>query len=464
LKEKKGNAIVPDTNILLDDKDVIKKLINKVNLVILPGTVLVELDELKNKANIGLEARRVAREIDELVKEENPNFVIDFSMRFEDMPLSLQKEVRDVQIAATFSYVINNHDIYGGYQKYKLISNDINMRSIAHGLFKGIDKVSIESYQANQIDTKKSHKLVSKTLPNVNFRTDYNEGDYGDIQQNGGVVVKLTSQNEGMGGDYEVLAVRKGDKLEIIPNDLKLYGLKASHEGRVNYGQLLAFYQLVDPGVQCVFLSGPAGTGKTLIAIAAALQQKSDFKQFLITNPMVALSNNDKMGFLPGDLKDKIAPWLQPFNQNLRFLESLNDIKKNGASTLSKKAKAKASKDEPEAKTFVNLWEKYGFVCQPLGFIRGQSFPDAFIIIDEAQNLSQHEMKTIVTRAGKGSKLVFCGDLSQIDVSYLSARTSGLTYAIEKISGTGRKSMMVGVTLLTETVRSKLAAFASEVM
>ena len=341
------------------------------------------------------------------------------------------------------------------------------MRSMARGLFKDIERVSIESYQANQIEIKKSHKLVRKTLSNVNFQTQYSRAKFGVIQQNGGIVVKLTSQNEGKGSENEVLAVRKDQKLEVIPRDLELFGLKAHHNGKTNYGQLLAFYQLLDPGVQCVFLSGPAGTGKTLIAIAAAMQQRNDFKQLLITNPMTPLSNNDKMGFLPGDMKDKIAPWLQPFNQNLSFLESINGMNKSKPQELPKKTKAsksKSVKDEPEPKTFVNLWEKYGFTCQPLGFIRGQSIPDAFIIIDEAQNLSQHEMKTIITRAGKGSKLVFCGDLSQIDVAFLSKRTSGLTYAIERISGTGAKSRMVGVTELTETVRSKLAAFASEVM
>ena len=467
MEEKKGNVIVPDTNILLDDKDVIKKLINRINLVVLPGTVLVEIDELKTRDNIGAEARRVAREIDELLDSKDKNFIIDYSMDFEGMPLSLKESVPDVQIIATFRYVLNNPDVYGDYQKYKLISNDINMRSMARGLFKDIERVSIESYQANQIEIKKSHKLVRKTLSNVNFQTQYSRAKFGVIQQNGGIVVKLTSQNEGKGSENEVLAVRKDQKLEVIPRDLELFGLKAHHNGKTNYGQLLAFYQLLDPGVQCVFLSGPAGTGKTLIAIAAAMQQRNDFKQLLITNPMTPLSNNDKMGFLPGDMKDKIAPWLQPFNQNLSFLESINGMNKSKPQELPKKtraSKSKSVKDEPEPKTFVNLWEKYGFTCQPLGFIRGQSIPDAFIIIDEAQNLSQHEMKTIITRAGKGSKLVFCGDLSQIDVAFLSKRTSGLTYAIERISGTGAKSRMVGVTELTETVRSKLAAFASEVM
>jgi PhoH-like ATPase len=155
-----------------------------------------------------------------------------------------------------------------------------------------------------------------------------------------------------------------------------------------------------------------------------------------------------------------------PFSQNIRFLEKKQ--KARMSRVLSERCenngkKSKNSNSNLDEKNY-DLWEKYGFICQPLDYIRGQTIANAYIIIEEAQNLSQHEIKTIMTRAGDGTKLIFCGDLSQIDSPYISAKNSGLTYAIERMSGGNHQNKMVGVSILTKTVRSKLSSFASEVM
>lgn len=457
-KNEKVNLIFPDTNVLVGDENVIHKLIEGNNLVVVPFVVLCELDELKSRPRIGHAARRTISDLGELIFSGNPNLVVERRQDFTD--LSLDSSKPDNQIIATFNYVLRNLKEYGNFEKCKLISEDLNFRVIAHSLFKNNPLVSIESYQANVVVMKTPHELHLIKVKAHQLQLDYDPTFFGDIPENGGVLIEAGITTKGLNGETQMLAIRKGEKLEFIDTQMELFGLNALHNKMANWGQLLAFRQLTDNGIHCVILQGQAGTGKTLMAIAAALEQKHRYEQLLLVSPMVPLNNQQKMGFLPGDMKEKSLPWLAPFIQNLHFLE--NKQAQKMAEVLGVSPKAKSSK-APETNN-ESLWEKYGFNCQPLDYIRGQTITNAFIIIEEAQNLSQLEIKTIVTRAGEGSKLVFCGDLSQIDVPYLSTETSGLTYAIERLSGYGQQNKMVGVSFLTRSVRSKLAAFASDAM
>ena len=459
---------MPDTNVLIGDRDSVEKLINGENLVVIPLTVLCELDKLKNDSRIGSEVRMTIKEIEGLVFSNNPQLIVEKNTLFDG--LNLQKDLPDNKIMATFNYVIKNSEVYGGYQKYKLVTEHINMRVIAHSLFNAISsQIMVEAYHANTINLRRlKEEFLIISAVNNEISLDYTPEVYGEVPENGGVIIEVSKKEteERLAGT--IFTIRKGNKLEIIPPDIEIFGLTPRHNGSPNWGQILAFRQLTDRGIHCVFIQGPAGTGKTLMAIAAALEQNQNFEQRILVSPMVPLSNQQKLGFLPGDIKEKSSPWLAPFSQNIHFLETKQKSKMSKlliGKGKNKPLKVKnGSKEFDDGDSFVNLWEKYGFICQPLEYIRGQTIINAFIIIEEAQNLSQHEVKTIITRAGEGTKLVFCGDLSQIDLPYISLKNSGLTYAIEKISGTGYKNKMVGVSVLSQTVRSKLSAFASEVM
>ncbi len=471
LDTNKANLMLPDTNVLINDRNAVVNMINGGNLVVISLTVLRELDKFKNNDRIGSEVREVIREIEEMVFSSNPNLVLERNFDFGDF--NLDKEKPDDQIMATFNYVIR-HDRYKDYQKFKLITDDRNMRIIAFGLFGDNPKVSIEQYRANLVPLKK----IQRELPIISLQEKdvsivYSPEIFGELPENGGALIQLGQEADGQ-AVQTMLTIRKGKKMEIIPPDLRLCGLRAvikkEDRDEINWGQLLAFHQLMDKGIHCVAIQGPAGTGKTLMAIAAALEQRERFSERILINPMVPLSNQTKMGFLPGDIKEKSAPWLKPFEQNIHFLEKKQHDEMRSAFQEKKKANEKEKKSskngfsENNQPVPENLWEKYDFICQPLDYIRGQTITNAFIILEEAQNLSQHEAKSIITRVGEGTKIVLCGDLSQIDLPYISAHNSGLTYLIDKMSGSEHRDKMFAVSVLTETVRSKLAAFAADVL
>lgn len=192
-------------------------------------------------------------------------------------------------------------------------------------------------------------------------------------------------------------------------NKTKNYGIEPR-----NAEQSFAFEVLTDPNIKLVALTGKAGTGKTLLALAAALSQMNDYKQILLARPIVALSNKD-IGFLPGDAKEKVAPYMQP------LFDNLNVIKRQFAS------------NSTEVKRLEDMQKSEQLVIEALAFIRGRSLSETYCIIDEAQNLTPHEIKTIITRAGEGTKMVFTGDIQQIDQPYLDSQSNGLVYMIDRM-------------------------------
>jgi len=208
-------------------------------------------------------------------------------------------------------------------------------------------------------------------------------------------------------------------------------------EGR-NSEQHFAFDVLNDQDIKLVALTGKAGTGKTLLALASALAQVDSYKQILLARPIVSLSNKD-IGFLPGDAKEKVAPYMEP------LFDNLNVIKHQFAPTST------------EIKRLDDLQKSGGLVIEALAFIRGRSLSETYCIIDEAQNLTPHEVKTIITRAGEGTKIVFTGDIQQIDQPYLDAESNGLVYMINKLEG---EKLFAHVNLL-KGERSALAELAS---
>ena len=196
----------------------------------------------------------------------------------------------------------------------------------------------------------------------------------------------------------------------IVKVDKKsAYGIKPR-----NAEQTFSFDVLMDPDIQLIALTGKAGTGKTLLALAAAIEMHQSFDQILLARPIVALSNRD-LGFLPGDASDKISPYMQPLFDNLSVIK--HALKPRSQEYM---------KIEQLQKT-----EK--LIITPLAYIRGRSLSNSFFIIDEAQNLTPHEVKTIITRAGEGTKMVFTGDLQQIDSPYLDMKSNGLAYMTDRM-------------------------------
>ncbi|GAB1405044.1 hypothetical protein MASR1M74_22230 [Lentimicrobium sp.] len=208
-----------------------------------------------------------------------------------------------------------------------------------------------------------------------------------------------------------------------------------------NAEQVFAMHAILNPDVKLVTLQGVAGTGKTLLALAAALEQKRNFKQIFLARPIVPLSNKD-IGYLPGDIKSKINPYMEPLYDNLKFIQSQFGDK------------------DKEFKSITDALESEKLVIQPLAYIRGRSISNVCFIIDEAQNLTPHEVKTIITRAGQGTKIVLTGDIYQIDTPYLDAQSNGMSYLIDKV----KHHDIYAHVRLEKGERSELANLANDLL
>jgi PhoH-like ATPase len=208
-----------------------------------------------------------------------------------------------------------------------------------------------------------------------------------------------------------------------------------------NAEQIFALDALLRPDVQLATLTGRAGTGKTLLALAAALEQRRDFHQIYLARPVVPLGNRD-IGYLPGDVKSKLDPYMQPLWDNLAVIRH------------------RLPRDGREHKALAEMIEQEKLHIAPLAYIRGRSLAHVFFIVDEAQNLTPHEVKTIITRAGEHSKVVFTGDINQIDTPYLDSQSNGLTMLVDRMKG---QDLFAHVNLV-KGERSALAELASNLL
>ena len=208
-----------------------------------------------------------------------------------------------------------------------------------------------------------------------------------------------------------------------------------------NAEQTFALEALANPDIQLVSLTGKAGTGKTLRALASALAQHKRYKQIFLARPIVPLANRD-LGFLPGDIREKMDPYMQPLYDNLTVI------------------KHKFSHQSPEYLRINDMMKDEKLVITPLAYIRGRSLSSIFFIVDEAQNLTPHEIKTIITRAGEGTKMVFTGDIEQIDSPYLDTASNGLSYLSDKMKD---QDLFAHVNLV-KGERSFLAELASKLL
>jgi len=442
--------IVLDTSVLVHDPESLDMLRNDDTVLAVPWIVLEELDQLKNKPNIGWDAREVIRKIEELAQSDTDGFKIEPKPTSKYFRNDLQKDKADHQIIATARALQVGANCKN---EVRLMSRDTIVRVLAREL-----GIKAEDYPYNQVNAVFHSGLKRINVPAEILSDARNAFEYGcnglePMQQNEGIV--CWSRN---GADWEesFAALFKGDHFRIIPSDVEALGLRPftldpngngvdkekshSRDSRKNWPQYIALAQVLDPEISLVFLQGGAGTGKTLIALAGALQQRKKYTNIVIARPMVHLEDRDEIGYLPGDLQQKMAPWTEPILQAFSFLGSL----------------------KPENENLINrLQENKKIIIKPLDYIRGETYHKSFIVIDEAQNLTPHQVKTIITRAGTNTKMVFTGDLGQIDRSRrLDRKTSGLAYAMNKMAN----QSIVGIVNFKDTVRSPLASLAEELL
>ncbi len=440
---KRKKNFVLDTNVILHDFRCIYQF--QENDIYLPIYVLEELDRFK-KGNdqINFNAREFTRELDKLAGDDL--FVKGVSLGENKGRLFIvTNKPFPPEIQETFIDRNTDHLILGiaHWVKAKnsrvstiFVSKDINLRMKAKSL--GIQS---EDYTTDKVkDPDVLHKPI---VTYKGFNTE--------------IITELYKSNEGVPvADLKLKkTVQPNDCFILKNNSSSVLARYSAFTGNVKkvmkercYGieprnaeQVFSLDVLLDDDIKLVALTGRAGTGKTLLALAAALQQHKYFDQILLARPIVALADRD-LGFLPGDEKQKIGPYMLPLFDNLSVI------------------KHQFNPNSREIKEIEALQNEDKFVITPLAYIRGRSLSDTFFIIDEAQNLTPHEVKTIITRAGEGTKMVFTGDIQQIDSPYLDEHSNGLAYLTDRMK---HQDLFAHINLV-KGERSYLSELASELL
>jgi PhoH-like ATPase len=442
-KKHNKKLFIIDTNVLLHDYKCIYNF--EENDVIIPIVVLEELDKFKRGNDlINFHAREFTRELDKLsgdmlltanipLGENLGNLHIETGREFsEKVNRSFPEKSPDHRILAIADYVCTaNKDT-----TVVLITKDINLRMKAKSL-----GIIAQDYQNDKVANIDDLYKGIKTIENIDQT----------------LINKLYELPEGVtAGEFHLDTDLNGHNFFILKNNgssaLAHYNPVSKVLNRVlkqtTYGidprnaeQTFALEALSNPDIQLVSLTGKAGTGKTLLALAAALQQHKRYKQIFLARPIVPLANRD-LGYLPGDVKEKMDPYMQPLFDNLTVI------------------KHKFSHQSPEFLRINDMIKEEKLVITPLAYIRGRSLSNIFFIVDEAQNLTPHEIKTIITRAGEGTKMVFTGDIEQIDSPYLDTASNGLSYLSDKMKG---QDIFAHVNLV-KGERSFLAELASKIL
>ncbi len=450
-------TFILDTNILIHDPDSIYAFSD--NKVFIPMTVIEELDKVKKfRDNVGFNTRQATRRIDELRKKgslhkgveinEGGLFKVIHSNDKSQWPEGLDRNKKDNLIIKTA------YDLLKTEKKVIFISKDLNARIKADVL--GIEtqdyekkKVKMDDFKNGWIELKLDPGIVDKFYKEK--RLDMKDAEKAlkglELYPHCFVLMRdLADENKTAIAKYN--HVNK----EILP--LKyfkkdVWGIKA-----LNMEQKFLFDLLLDPKVSIVIVIGQAGTGKTLLSLAAGLKQTLDdnlYKKILVSRPIMPLGKD--IGYLPGTKDEKLSVWMQPIFDNLYFILNQNEgIKIEGEDLKDRKRGAIGIADY-----FMDIGV---LELAAVTYIRGRSIPQQYIIIDEAQNLTPHEMKTIISRVGKDSKIILTGDAFQIDNPYLDAESNGLIYVAEQFRG----QELAGHIVLSKSERSPIAALAAELL
>ena len=432
---------VLDTNVLLHDY---KSIFNfQENDVFIPIVVLEELDKFKKgNEEINFNAREFTRQLDKYSNndffEKGVQLTPESGRLSVVLTTSLHRRVReafhedkpDHRILSAALEVAENHK----GMRTVLVTKDINLRMKARAL--GIDT---EDYYTDKVKNsdifENEHRTITGISPDV-INAIYSSKNGIPVEQTG---LELRT-NEcfilDSGTSSALARYVTADGLVRKVAKEKNFGIEPR-----NAEQAFAFDLLNDDRIKLLAITGKAGTGKTLLALAGALKQHGLYKQILLARPIVSLANKD-LGFLPGDEKQKVAPYMQPLFDNLNFI------------------KRQFSLDSNDYRTLQELQTNGSLVIEALAYIRGRSLSDTFCIIDEAQNLTPHEIKTIITRAAEGTKMVFTGDVYQIDSPYPDTQSNGLAYMIDRMQG----QEIFGHVNLVKGERSQLSEIASQLL
>ena len=431
-----------DTSVLLHDFDAIVNF--KEHFVAIPITVLEELDKFKiGNDTKNFSAREVIRFIDKLSGSGSLQEWISLGKGLGKFKVAMDEQPTGLNAEKVYAIGKNDHKIINAAlslmeieQKRSviLVTKDINLRIKAKAL-----GVVAEDYQTGKVDATDIQTAGKYGVEGIDAEIIREIFTRGSVEENG----LLGDKKETNGyyilknGKTSSLAFynHQSDQIERIEKEF-VYGIKPK-----NAEQAFAFHALLNPDVKLVAMQGVAGTGKTLLALASALEQNKKFNQVILARPLVPLSNKE-IGFLPGDADDKIGPYMEPLWDNLKFIKS------------------QFGENEKKYKAILEMEQTKRIVITPLAFIRGRSLSNIMFIIDEAQNLTPHEVKTIITRAGENTKIVFTGDVHQIDTPYLDENSNGLAYLIDRLKG----QPLFAHVRLEKGERSELANLANDLL
>jgi PhoH-like ATPase len=442
--KKVKKIFILDTNVLLHDYRCIYNF--QENDIIIPITVLEELDRFK-KGNdiINFQAREFTRELDKISGDQLFNGGLPLGKGMGKLSIETGKPFSE-KLHHSFPENTPDHRILAiaenVFAKFKeerpviLVTKDINLRMKAKSL-----GIMAEDYENDKVAN------IDELYKDINVIEDANRNAIAALykQFEGVPVEEFKLKQTPMAHQYFIFknsnasALAHYDPFNKVINrveKLKTYGIEPR-----NAEQTFALDALLRPEVQLVALTGKAGTGKTLLALAAALHQRKMYTQIFLARPIMPLSNRD-LGYLPGDVQEKIGPYMQPLFDNLGVI------------------KQKFTPQSKESVKIEELLETEKLVITPLAYIRGRSLSRVYFIVDEAQNLTPHEVKTIITRAGEGTKMIFTGDIQQIDSPYLDTLSNGLSYLADRMKG---QDIFAHVNLV-KGERSYLADLASNLL
>ena len=439
----KRKIYVLDTSVILHDNNAINSF--EENDVAIPITVLEELDNFKQgNATKNFEARAFIRFIDSL----SGKFTLKDWIPIDGpgqgrFKVVMPQPVNGVDAEQVFGERKPDHKILNAALALQheepaarviLVTKDINLRLKAKAL--NLPAEDFETGKIKDVRNLYTGRTRQEEVPVPLIDRIFEQGSV----PVGEVLAELPPENHYFilkNGNHSTLAYyhAQNGALERVEK-MMAYGIKPK-----NAEQTFALHALFNPEIKLVTLQGVAGTGKTLLALASALEQRRDYRQILVARPVVPLGNKD-IGFLPGDIKDKLNPYMEPLWDNLKFIKNQFKVA------------------DKRYKQIEQMVQEEKIVITPLAYIRGRSLSKVMFIVDEAQNLTPHEIKTIITRAGEDTKLIFTGDINQIDTPYLDAQSNGLSYVIDKLKG---QRLFAHITL-EKGERSELANLANELL
>lgn len=441
-KSKTAKLFVVDTNVILHDADCIRRF--QENDVAIPIAVLEELDHFKKgNEDIHFQARAFLRTVDSLTGDVLSKVGATLGAGRGSIRIVLGQEP-DIRLKKAFLQDTPDHRILSVAlllqeqeqgRQVVVVSKDTNLRLKAKSF--GLIAQDYNNDKVESFDKLYTGKRFVHDVPDPCL-LQFTQGD-GNVSAEliPSVIDPIANENFILRSKSgSVLATyRERDKQFVQVDRVSAAGIQPR-----NAEQTFALRMLLDDQIKLVTLTGKAGSGKTLLALAAALERKAQYTQTLLARPAVPLSNRD-LGFLPGDIEAKLDPYMQPLFDNLSVMNPAG----SGGTGINRHRDFLASNHIEVA---------------PLAFIRGRSLQRVFFIVDEAQNLTPHEVKTIITRAGEGTKIVFTGDIQQIDHPYLDSLSNGMSYLIDRMVG----QPIYGHVALEKGERSELAELASNLL